>query len=110
MKSKIRCTTEKCIEAVEKYGENYHGVHVVDNPPDFMPDAIAKCERCGGFTNGTEWKHVCKICDVNVEPGKLTGLFVPHRCGDCDKKIVAEEKAKGKICRLCNEVYSRCCC
>lgn len=110
MKSEIRCATERCASDIAKYGENYHGVHELGSPPDFMPEAVAKCERCGGYTNGEDWKHVCQNCGKNVEPGELLGLFVPHRCRECDAQIVAQERAAGRTCGRCRQVMSYCCC
>ena len=109
MKVDIRCKTPRCIGDIAKYGENYHEVHA-EKAPDFMPDAVAKCGRCGGYTNGTDWKHVCKMCGKEMQPGELVGWFVPHRCSECDAKVVAEDKAKGRICGRCHQVISYCCC
>jgi rRNA maturation protein Nop10 len=111
-KSEIKCATERCAGYITKYGENYHRVFnlFMEAPPAFLPDATAKCEQCGGYTNGQEWKHVCKKCGKDVEPGALFGFFVPHRCADCDRAVVAEQKAKGQICRQCGQVSAYCCC
>lgn len=79
-------------------------------PPVFMPDAIAQCEWCGGYTNGTDWKHVCKHCGKEVAAGELKGFFVPHRCAECDAAIVAKQRAEGDVCGLCGSVRSYCCC
>ena len=109
-KSNIRCATDECVSSIKRWGDHYHSVSPVTNAPKFMPDAVAMCERCGGYTNGDSWKHVCKMCGNDVAAGKLLGFFVPHRCKECDEKVVAKEKADGKICRRCNRVYSYCCC
>lgn len=106
----LRCATAKCADAIAKYGEHYHGVHGVTTPPAQVPDATAMCERCGGYHNGTEWRHVCKVCKADVEPGALFGFFVPHRCKACDEAVVAQQKASGNICRRCNTVSAYCCC
>jgi hypothetical protein len=106
----LRCATTECVSSIAKYGEHYHSVHAVDKAPAHSPDATARCERCGGHHNGTEWKHVCKMCGITVESGALRGFFVPHRCAECDAKVVAADRARGAICRRCNEVHSYCCC
>jgi hypothetical protein len=107
----IRCETEKCINAIVKYGEQYHRVHdAYEYPPLFMPDAIAVCEQCGGHTNGKEWSHVCKGCGKTVNPGELVGLFVPHLCKECLNKAIENDKRAGRICRMCHEPYCLCCC
>jgi DNA-directed RNA polymerase subunit RPC12/RpoP len=106
----LRCATPECIDAIAKYGEHYHSVHSKDSAPQHVPDATAVCERCGGYHNGTEWKHVCKVCNKEVEPGQLRGLFVPHRCAECDAKVVAQQQTSGNVCRSCNTVRSYCCC
>ena len=112
MKSDIRCPTPRCTGYIEKYGERYHRVVTVGlgGPPKFMPDATDLCEGCGGYTNGSEWKHVCRVCGAEVEPGDLVGFFVPSRCKSCDDEIVAKEKAEGRVCSRCKTVFSYCCC
>lgn len=111
-KSETRCPTVKCKEAIEKWGAHYHSVHDIppEAAPSHTPEAVALCERCGGYSNGKEWRHICKMCGTTVEPGQLKGFFVPHRCAACDEKVVSKERAEGKICRLCNSVYAYCCC
>ena len=111
-KSDIRCQAKKCMEVIAKYGDAHHRVMdmSVHKPPAFMPNAIALCEGCGGYTDGTEWKYRCVMCSKDVPPGELVGFFVPHRCKECDTKVVAQEKASGKICSRCRQVYSYCCC
>ena len=109
----IRCETSSCADAITKYGEQYHRVYDLSgyrNPPLFMPDAIAMCEQCGGFTNGKEWKHVCNKCGKEVESGKLVGLFVPHLCQECLDTIVENDRRNGNICRMCHQPYTLCCC
>jgi hypothetical protein len=85
-KIELRCVTAKCADAIAKYGDHYHGVHSVEKAPAHVQDATALCERCGGYHNGTEWKHVCKICKATVEAGSLLGFFVAHRCKDWTRK------------------------
>ena len=103
------CATPRCKESVAKSGGRYHRVFSSE-PPSFMPDAKALCNSCGGYTNGVDWLHVCRECGKLVAPGELKGLFVPHNCPECDARIVTEERAAGKVCRLCHSVYSYCCC
>ena len=113
-KSEISCITPRCKESISKYGEQYHAVYSVfifgGHPPTFMPDAIAHCEHCGGYTNGMDWKHVCEKCGKDIAPGKLTGLFVPHLCQACEQAIADRDKASGNVCLKCHVVRSRCCC
>lgn len=105
-----RCETPECKSSIEKYGAHYRSVHSVDKVPAHMPDATAKCERCGGYSNGAEWKHACVKCGAAVAAGGLVGLFVPSRCKACDDVIVAQERASGRVCGRCRDVMSRCCC
>jgi hypothetical protein len=109
-KIELRCATPKCADAIAKYGELYHNVHSIEKAPEHVPDSTARCERCGGYHNGTEWKHVCKMCKAPVEAGELVGYFVAHRCKACDVKVVAAEKARGAWCNRCNNTFSYCCC
>ena len=114
-KSKIRCQLARCKYSIKAYGENYHSVYPLtafghEAPPKEMPDAVAKCSRCGGVTNGEKWIYVCVVCGKEVPPGELYGFFVPHKCRECDQRIVAEEKKAGKICPKCHNTYSYCCC
>lgn len=103
-KSVIRCPTERCASELARYGENYHGVY---EKTDHL-----LCERCGGKSvdRGVTWTHDCVNCKANVQPGQLLGFFVPHRCKACDEKVIADDRARGHICRRCNQVFSYCCC
>lgn len=115
-RSPFRCITPECVDSISKYGENYHGVCPLAAfgevlPPAFFPEAVAKCQRCGGYTDGKgNWKHVCAKCGKEVAPGELRGFFVPHRCTECDAKVVAADKAAGRVCSRCRQVLSYCCC
>lgn len=100
-KSEIVCVTPSCVEYQAKY--NYPG-RVYDR------DGYSQCENCGGKLIAGTWIHKCKQCGVDVAPGKLTGLFVPHSCGACMQKVYEREKASGHVCRMCNSVFSKCCC
>lgn len=106
----LRCENARCVSDIVAYGANYHDVHGVQKAPAYVPDATARCERCGGFHNGTEWKHVCKVCGTNVAAGALRGYFVPHRCAECDDKLIKQQQAAGDTCRRCNTVIAYCCC
>lgn len=103
----LSCTTPRCLARVGEGG----GSRVVEfhrkNPAD-----AARCEGCGGIFNTDirQWIHECSLCGVAVEPGALTGLFVPHRCEPCDQKVVEQDRKTGNICRLCGTVRSWCCC
>lgn len=108
--SNIRCPTARCVKNIETYGERYHWVYDQTSPPPHLSVAIARCEGCGGYWDGDKWIHKCTTCGADVEPGKLTGLFVPHVCADCNKKAVDAQRARGAICRRCNQVMSWCCC
>lgn len=114
---KIHCTTPSCVKAIEISGDRYHNVYDLEQPytstraPVFMPDAVARCESCGGYTDGKgNWKHVCVACGTEVKPGELTGLFVPHLCKDCMRATVEADKKAGRVCSLCRRPYSLCCC
>ena len=111
-KSAIRCTTPRCVSDIAAYGEHYHSVTAV--APGFageqVPGATEQCSHCGGYhLNGT-WKHVCKSCGTEVQPGQLRGFFVPHRCQACDDKLVAAQHARNQVCRRCHTVIAYCCC
>ena len=111
--SQIRCTTPRCIDSITKYGNQYHRVYDFNTPlnkPKVMPTAIAHCESCGGYTDGTTWKHVCEKCGKDVQSGELCGLFVPHLCRECEQAIADKDKRTGNICLKCRVVRSRCCC
>lgn len=108
-KSPIRCATTRCIESIAKYGEHYHSVQ--PGKGQSSDDSIqANCERCGGGWNGATWIHACKMCGKTVQPGELKGFFVPHRCVECDVKVIAKDKAAGNVCGRCKQVFSYCCC
>jgi hypothetical protein len=101
-KSETRCATAKCIKAIQQYGEHYHSV--------YPRDEGCQCERCGGKFDGTAWLHKCKQCGTEVEPGELTGLFVPHSCKACMEKVVEQQTRAGKVCGRCKTVFAFCCC
>lgn len=107
-KSTIECPTPTCTTAREERG----WVWVYENGAQerYGEDAVAFCERCGGWFDGTTWHHECQTCKIEVEPGKLTGLFVPHLCSPCEQKVADAEIAARQVCRFCHYPYSRCCC
>lgn len=112
-KSRIRCNTPRCMAAIEKYGEHYHSVYDKDPhmAPDFCTNAIARCERCGGWTpDGRTFIHKCADCHTDVEPGELVGLFVPHLCTICEQKVTDDNISRHRVCSLCRKPYNRCCC
>jgi hypothetical protein len=111
-KSAVRCTTPSCVITIAKYGGQYHMVSDITpaQAPKFMPDAKQSCGYCGGYFNGTTWKHACMKCGVDVEPGTLVGLFVPHQCTSCKEKERAHDIATGNICGLCRKPRSECVC
>jgi hypothetical protein len=104
--SKTRCATQRCIDDIKKYGEHYHGVY--DGKETDSYEAI--CERCGGKLIDGEWVHKCKACGKTVQPGELTGLFVPHKCSECEEKVAKADISRGAVCSMCRKPYSRCCC
>lgn len=110
-KSTIRCSTPRCVSDIEKYGERYHDVTPVrEGEEPRVAGATDKCGRCGGFLVDGIWRHVCKSCGAEVQPGELRGFFVPHRCASCDEELVAKQRAEGDVCRRCHTVTAYCCC
>lgn len=104
-KSETRCPTEKCVKAIEEYGEHYHGVY-----DSKWHDSVI-CERCGGKLNDKgEWYHQCSMCKKMLEPGQLVGLFVPHLCKECLESVRESQRQSGSVCRMCRKVYADCCC
>lgn len=108
----VYCTTPVCVGRLRKYGPNYHKVEELreGNQPPFMPDATHRCEFCGGYTNGKEWKHICHSCGTEVAPGELTGMFVPHLCRECEQEAADDQIRRGSVCTLCRKPYCRCAC
>ena len=109
-KSNIECITPSCVNAVKKYGEQYHRVCETYLEKDKNDGFIALCQNCGGLFDGKVWKHECRHCHKELHAGELTGLFVPHSCKTCNEKTVAEQKRAGHVCRRCRQVYAWCCC
>ena len=109
-KSETRCPSILCIKEIQKYGEEYHSVYPVEKKPDFLPEATLQCQRCGGYSNGHVWVHVCRECGVQVKEDGLTGLFVPHKCSACEDKLAQEEIKQGVTCFSCKKPKSRCSC
>lgn len=97
------CPAAYCLQGqVARYGQrvfrsSYHG-----NKPT--------CQWCGGVWDGERWVHQCHACKKPLEAGQLVGLFVPHQCRDCEKKIADAERAAGNVCLMCNKPRSRCYC
>ena len=113
-KTDIACPTPRCVERVKNFGNGHSRVYKLadaSEAPKFMPEAIARCEGCGGYTDEKgNWKHNCARCGKEVAPGKLTGLFVPHHCSECMTEVRNAEIAAGHICRFCGKPYCDCCC
>jgi hypothetical protein len=101
-KSAVRCETLRCIDDIAKYGPQYHAVY------DRAEGQC--CERCGGKFNGTAWRHTCKHCKTEVQPGELVGLFVPHSCEACHEKVIADQVKRGAVCGGCKRAFALCCC
>lgn len=110
--SSTRCATPRCVNDIEQFGERLHSVHPVS--PGCAPAQVAgatdHCSRCGGFFVAGAWRHVCRDCGTEVQPGELRGMFVPSRCPACDDKVVAEQRTTGSVCTGCKQVYAYCCC
>lgn len=107
----VKCESPKCIQAIEKFGERCYSIKTMYRPaPSFMPDAIAICERCGGYYNGERWMYQCLKCGKEVRPGELVGLFVPHHCKECEQAITDENRRRGNVCRMCRQPRNQCCC
>ena len=100
-KINIRCTNQKCIELIEKHGEQYHRVYDVDGK--------IRCIYCGGVMNiKGEFIYICVECKKKTD--KLYGLFVPHLCKECidKKREIAIEK--NDRCLMCCQLRMDCCC
>jgi len=104
------CQTSSCKDDVRTYGQRYDAVRPITMPPSFFPAATVLCSRCGGYSNGRQWKHVCSSCNATVKAGDLQGLPVPTRCARCDAAVVAAERKHGAVCPRCRAVKSYCCC
>lgn len=106
-KSTVRCETPRCIDTIAQYGEIYHGVYEREEGEQ----TIHLCERCGGKRQPDgSWRHRCKTCSVDVAPGLLTGLFVPHLCAGCLETARAQQRAHGDICLGCKKPSCDCYC
>lgn len=95
-------TRERCISLPKVYAATY--------AQDLYPGSIARCEGCGGYTDGKTWWHRCAACKADVEPGTLTGLFVPHNCQSCERTLTEENYASGNVCSMCRKARNQCCC
>jgi DNA-directed RNA polymerase subunit RPC12/RpoP len=99
-----RCPHPRCMETIEKYGEQYHGVFV-------SLDGTIKCENCGGKKIDGIWQWKCATCGRDVGTSeRLHGLFVPHDCIECANKERESQRKRGAVCRRCRQVYYDCCC
>jgi len=100
------CETPSC----SIFREKYKCKTVYEVTSEVHPDAKFACEKCGAYSDGEKWVSSCNNCGKEVEHGKLVGIFVPHVCGACMEKTVEEERAAGRVCRACGQVFSLCCC
>lgn len=95
-------TRKRCISLPRVYDATYE--------QGLYPGSIARCEGCGGYSDGKTWWHRCATCRADVEPGTLTGLFVPHNCRKCESEISEKNRASGNVCSLCGKPRNQCCC
>jgi hypothetical protein len=105
-----RCTTPSCVAKIAQSGEDYHSVYPASVTMLEVPGAVAQCQSCGGYWDGSSWIHRCGICKATVGAGELVGLFVSHRCLDCDRKVIEQERTQEEHCGQCRSVISCCCC
>ena len=97
----LQCNTPECSSRIFPWGREPH---------NYIKHARHVCESCGGVYDGETWQHVCAHCGRNVQPGELTGLFVPHNCVECERKITEQNIRNGNICGLCRQPRNKCCC
>lgn len=100
-KSEVRCETQRCIEAIEKYGAHYHSVHEQKNGTQL-------CARCGAIRKDGVWGKTCEECKQPTD--ELFGLFVPHRCKACNDKLRDQQQRAGNECTMCHRLRMECCC
>jgi hypothetical protein len=98
MTEKLKCPTQRCIDMILQYGERHNRV------------SGNRCESCGGIFKDGKWEHKCVTCKKEVNPGELTGLFVPHLCISCKEVLFKKERESGQVCSMCRQVYSNCYC
>jgi len=77
---------------------------------EHIPGSIARCECCGAYWTGSEWIYRCLTCKKDVRPDELYGMWVKHSCKECEDKDIADQKARGAVCRTCRRVFSYCYC
>lgn len=106
-KSTVRCITPRCVEVIATHGERYHSVYTGDY---LGGNATHHCTHCGARSVDGVWESRCRKCQKLVEPGTLTGLFVPHSCPECHQKRREADKARSAICRRCGQPFCDCCC
>ncbi len=99
-KSEVRCETQRCIDTIAQFGENYHGV--------YEEASGQSCERCGAKRQNGVWSKTCAVCKKQTD--ELFGLFVPHRCKDCQEAERVKQEASGRRCGMCRQLYMNCCC
>lgn len=106
-KANISCSTPRCKE-LKRQNQVYH----ILKSYDFCPQGKFQCIACGGFADetGKTWFHICYLCHKSVEPGALTGLFVPSRCVDCQRKLEEKDRQANNRCLKCGILRINCCC
>lgn len=83
----------------QKYGEKVY--------PN-GPGKTMRCDYCGKRDIDGTPRYVCRSCGKEVD--QLHGLFVPHNCRECQDIVIARDKAAGRVCGMCHQPYSLCCC
>jgi len=71
-------------------------------------DGATVCGQCGARLVDGKWIMRCQTCGKEVS--ELFGLFVPHLCKSCANAEVARDRELGRICGLCGQPRSLCCC
>lgn len=100
------------MDNIQEHGEHYHRVYDAAGRrhAHIVEPLVALCEQCGGYQTESGWVHRCLECGQAVEPGKLRGMFVPHKCPECEQAEADKDRARGNVCLRCRDVRSRCCC
>jgi hypothetical protein len=96
--SVVECPNPKCIEAKRKWK-----THRVYDRGDH-----AVCESCGGVIRDGVLTKTCAVCKKQTDD--LYGLFVPHRCKDCQEAERKKQEASNNRCLMCHQLYMNCCC
>lgn len=99
-KSTIKCITPTCVAHIERYGERQARVYDKEDG--------AHCENCGAVYKDGVWTKTCVICKKQTD--ELYGLFVPHRCKDCQEAERIKQTKANNRCLMCRQLYMDCCC